>query len=300
MIYAGVRYTYAAGLGNRLWPWARCAIYSHLHQVPMLKPIWIWPMRLGPLVNQKMPLTTWPGHLYLNLFRTAPGQVSGLRRMAVLARADRVPEPADLRDRVEGAGRLSLVTFEGEGGQFTELAGYEGFLAQAIRAMTRASWLGVVDAAPMVPIGVHVRRSDFRRAAAAADYQSKGALQTPMSWFVDALRLIRKLRGRDEKAYLVSDGQPDELRELLAEPHVELVRPASPISDMLLLSRAEVLIGSGGSSFSAWASFLGGMPTVSHPGQSLRWFLKALHSSQYIGELDPSAPSAEFLASVAR
>ena len=98
----------------------------------------------------------------------------------------------------------------------------------------------------------------------------------------------------------MSDGQPHELRELLDEPGVELVTPASPISDMLLLSRAEVLIGSGGSSFSAWASFLGGMPTVSHPGQSLRWFLKTINPTQFVGELDPGAPTPEFLAAIGR
>src|SRR5687768_18294095 len=100
MNYAAVRYTYAAGLGNRLWPWSRCVIYSHTHGVPMLKPTWVWPMRVGPLVKQRMPIASWPGHLYLNLFRAPPGSLTGLRRLAILARAHRVPEPAMPTERV--------------------------------------------------------------------------------------------------------------------------------------------------------------------------------------------------------
>jgi hypothetical protein len=40
------------------------------------------------------------------------------------------------------------------------------------------------------------------------------------------------------------------------------------ITDLLALSQAKVLVGSG-SGFSMWAAFLGQMPSVWHPGQRL-------------------------------
>jgi hypothetical protein len=66
-----------------------------------------------------------------------------------------------------------------------------------------------------------------------------------------------------------------------------------------LLARSQVLIGSGGSSFSAWASFLGEMPTVSHPGQSLLWFKARLRKGQFVGELDPAAPPDHLMRQLA-
>jgi hypothetical protein len=161
------------------------------------------------------------------------------------------------------------------------------------------NWLGVVDAPSEVPIGIHVRRSDFHQATDPKDFIMRGAIRTPLSWFVDSLRLVRKALGNRAQAYVMTDGRPNELRQLLDEPDVAIVRPSSPLSDMLLLARSQVLIGSGGSSFSAWASFLGEMPTVSHPGQSLLWFKAKQRKGQFVGELDPAAPPDQLMRQLA-
>jgi hypothetical protein len=269
-----------------------------LKGIPMLRPYWLWPMRLGPLVKQRMPVTEWPGHLYLNLFRPSQDEIGGLRRTLILARAAELPEPTGLTDPIQIAGP-AVITFEGEGEQFADLDGHETYLLTRLRAITRLKWLGVVDAPPEVPIGIHVRRSDFRQATQATDFITQGAIRTPLSWFVDALRLVRKGLGYKARAFVMTDGRPEELRDLFAEPEVEIVRPNSPLSDMLLLARSQVLIGSGGSSFSAWASFLGQMPTVSHPGQSLLWFKARLRKGQFVGELDPAAPPDQLMRQVA-
>jgi hypothetical protein len=265
----------------------------------MLRPYWLWPMRLGPLVKQRMPVTEWPGHLYLNLFRSSsPEEIGGLRRALILARAAELPEPTVLTDPIRAAGP-AVITFEGEGEQFGDLYGHETYLLARLRSITRLKWLEVVDAPPEVPIGIHVRRSDFRQATEAADFIMKGAIRTPLSWFVDTLRLVRKGLGYAARAYVMTDGRPAELRDLLDEPDVEIVTPSSPLSDMLLLARSQVMIGSGGSSFSAWASFLGEMPTVSYPGQSLRWFKARQRKGQFVGELDPAAPPDQLMRQLA-
>jgi hypothetical protein len=116
---------------------------------------------------------------------------------------------------------------------------------------------------------------------------------------VAALKAVREVVGFNAPALVVSDGTPGDLRQLLAIDGVSLVRPGCAISDLLTLAKARVLIGSGGSSFSAWASFLGGMPTISHPGQSLNWFRLAVDKGAYVGEFDPAAPHPLFCEQVA-
>jgi hypothetical protein len=127
----------------------------------------------------------------------------------------------------------------------------------------------------------------------------KGAIRTPLSWFSASVRAIRDMIGFPATAYVVSDGTPEDLHELLGLPNMILVRPGCAISDLLTLARCRVLIGSGGSSFSAWASFLGQMPTISHPGQSLGWFKLGASGDPYVGEFEPSSPPENFAKQVA-
>ena len=297
MTYVRVKYGYASGLGNRLWPWARFRVYSALHDIQRLRTTWAWPMRIGPLIKQRMDPRTWPGHLYLDQFRAGPGEIGGMRRLLTIRRLPESPEPEVLA--VPPALRDAIIVFSGNGKMFADLAGHERFLRGAIREITRPRWLRVVDRPEKVEIGIHVRRSDFTAAATATDLHTKGFIRTPLSWFVATLRQVRAAMRRSARAIVVSDGHESELSELLDEPDVHLISPSSPISDMLILSRSRVLIGSGGSSFSAWAAFLGEMPAVTHPGQSLRWFKLEPRAGQYLGEFDPLCPPADFLDQVA-
>ena len=77
----------------------------------------------------------------------------------------------------------------------------------------------------------------------------------------------------------------DELSELLALPDCVRCGFTSSIGDMIGLSRASILVASG-STFSMWASYLGRMPVVWHPGQ-LRQRLYYENSNTEI-EFDPS------------
>jgi hypothetical protein len=277
-----------AGLGNRLFPWARCRVFSLLHRAPMLAPAWAQ-LKLGPIVRGEIDY-----RIYHNLFRHHPTYVRGLKRTLVRVVASEVKEPPTLGSPVGGAGTV-IVKFEGQAAAFAPLTGWHEHLYRELRAITRNRWLDAVDQFPHVPIGVHVRCGDFAPPMNAEDLQTKGNIRTPLEWFIDCLETIRNAVGAPVRAYVVSDGRAGELKELLTTPNVVLARTGSAISDLLLLARARVLVASG-SSFSAWASFLGEMPTVSHPGQSLTWFNLQETTHRYVGELDPNSPPVSFLA----
>jgi hypothetical protein len=100
--------------------------------------------------------------------------------------------------------------------------------------------------------------------------------------------------GHDAAAYVVTDGTEDQLKCLMRLPNMHFVRPGCAISDLLILSKSKVLLRSGGSSFSAWASYLGQMPTISHPGQSMKEFNFINKMDYYTGEFSPTDYNKNF------
>ena len=279
-----------AGLGNRLFPWARCRVYSLKHAVPMLPVRW-FQMKVGPMLRGESDR-----RLYHGLFRKDRERIPRWEHLAISLFGHRVSEPEDLDwtppmdDR-----RRCVVVFEGERDHFQRLRGWHQVLHEQLTAMTRDKWLvGNLHLGTTYPIGIHVRCGDFLRPKSAAELYTSGGVRTPLEWFVESLRWIREQVGEAVGAFVVSDGKPAELEPLLAEPNVIRLNSGSAVGDLLSLAKASVLIASGGSSFSGWACFLGQMPTVSHPGQSLQWFKLGNEKGVYVGEFDPrGAPPAD-------
>ena len=251
------------GFGNRLYPWARCHLYSLEHHVPMLAPRWWWPPRVRPLLKELPPAGELPGHLYVRGMRPLPEYVAGARRMFI-----ETTSPGDIQ------------VFRGEEGRLTDLHGREPELLTALQRMST-----IRTQAFQPYIAMHVRRGDFSDAA-----------RTPLSWFASALQAVRRKLHGDVPALVVSDGSASDLRELLQEPNVRLVRTGVPLADLLVLAGARALLASG-SSFSAWAAFLGGMPAVTHRDHSLAWY--GARARSYLGHFDPALRNDSFLDVVA-
>lgn len=277
MRYNRVVFARGTGLGNRLFPWARCVIATEAESAAMLAPHWVWPLRRGALFAGGISRAAYLRQgLLVGVFRARPEEVSGARRLWIEARG--------------GAHE-----FRGEADQFRGLAPHRAALLHAFRASTRQRWLQLADRWKGAAIGINVRRGrDFHDAQDPADYVLKGGLRTPLAWFVEMLRLARRTVGSDVPAVVVSDGTPRDLALLLREPNVRMLRPGCPASDMLVLSQCRLILGSGGSSFTAWASFLGDVPVFTIPGQSLSWFSLDT-TGTFVGTCDPAAPAPEYL-----
>jgi hypothetical protein len=286
-----------AGLGTRLFTWARCALYAQEHGVPMLAPRWVQP-RLGPLLRGGIDMRSYTRQiLLLGLFKAAPGDITGLQAARLRARAPRLPEPERWQQKPSTAAPgTGLVVFSGYGQGFQDLNGYDHLLLECLRAITQERWLTLVDQVTEPFIGINVRLgNDFRTAQSTQDYYTKGAIKTPLDWYIASLQQVRRYIGQPVKAIVVSDGTPAALSPLLELENVSFWRPGCAISDLLTLGKAKVLLAAGGSSFSAWAAFLGQMPTISHPGQSLTWFKLANRHKRFVGEFNPAAPDHSFL-----
>lgn len=254
----------------------------------MLSPTWSQ-IKIGPLLRRESDL-----RLYHNLFSRGRGDVRGLKRLWLENTLSRVPETAK-SDAFPINGHGIIKVFQTEGDRFGSLNGRDKFLLDELRLITRPRWLKAADEIGSVPIGMHIRMGDFSVPSSESELYGGWQLRIPLSWFVDTLGSIRKAVGSPVTALVVSDGTDDELRELLQIENVKILRTGSAIADLLALAKSRVLIGSASSSFTAWPSFLGQMPTVIHPSGSMEWFNLKARNNQYLGTFDPASPASEFI-----
>lgn len=283
------------GFGNRLLPWARCRVFSRATGTPMLATRWSR-LALGPLYRGGANAGSYAKQfLLIGLFDDLPEQVSGLRRLRLLATRERVAEPDDLVRPV--AATTGIVVFEGWRDQFERLNGWQAAVREDLTRMTRPGLRQAVEPDPGVVL--NVRASNDFPAVPEGAAQAPHGYRTPLSWFAECLALLRRHVRRDLPALVVSDGSDAQLAPLLALPSVRRTSRASAASDLLTAAGARVLLASGTSSFSAWAAFLGGMPTACIPGQAMDVWKIRRPDGAFLGELDPRDPAPQFLEQAA-
>ena len=283
------------GYGNRIFPWARCLIFAKQHNLPVISPVWMRPA-LGQLVRGGVDLSSYLRQIILfRLFRKRVGDLSVLQGAAMTRRFNSLPDTAINVEELKSAGKRTVILFEGYENYFQPLNGWNAYIYKELKNITRDKYLSWVNQYPIVPIVMNIRcGNDFDIPDESRKRLNPGE-KTPIRWFLKCLTLLRQHYGSDSKAYIVSDGTRQQLKELLSLPNVEFVRPASAISDLLVISKAKVLFASGSSSFSAWGGFLGQMPCISHPGQDMSEWKIVPQNGQYIGEFDPDLPNEDVL-----
>ena len=149
-------------------------------------------------------------------------------------------------------------------------------------------------------IGIHVRLGDgFTAPEPGSDgFIRTGWLQqTPIQWFKEALRLTRKVAAKNVPAYIFSDGTASQLAPLLEEVNTSLYRSKNPLVDLLALSKSWLILGSGSSSFSAFASYLGSTHVITAPGHPFSCRGLVPTQGQVIGSMNPREADARMLLS---
>lgn len=266
-----------AGLGNKLIPWAHSVIYAKEHGLQRLSSPFTQ-FALGPTLRGERD-----ARIYGGQFCRDPDAISGLRAVFYKASLRRLAEPEVLSSPPDAV--TGIVDFTSLASNFAKLAGHNAHIRLALLHITRAPWH---PHGTLPTIGIHVRRGDFATGKTVGNATFGGGVQTPLTWYCDVLRGIRQSIGPDVAAFVVSDGHDHELAELLGEPNVTRVDRGCAIADLWALSQARVILGSGGSSFTGWGSFLGGAPLAVVPGQSLEWLGFGNHQDAWRGNVDPA------------
>lgn len=241
------------GLGNLLLTWAEFVVGTGKYGLNPIAPTWPQ-FKLGPLARHESDK-----RFYRDLFVKGPGEISGIRKLKLLSTLPRIP----VADFANGSGprrfvngREVLVEFDNAGVRFENILKDHTFIRGELLKITRGEHKSGLQHDFHRSISVHVRLGDFR----------VGSLRTPVEWYAGAITAVRRALGNDLPVYIFSDGEDAELQPVLKIPGARRMGFGSSIADLWALSSANILIATGGSSFSKWASYLGRMPTVYRPG----------------------------------
>lgn len=283
LIYAAVVLP-RAGLANQLFVWARAAKFCLGHDTRLLNPVFTKP-HIGPILRGEKDF-----RFYIGLFRTVGArEISGLKKLWVKLVSRRMSkEHWDSISPDSSSVRPRLVVFRRTTENFNEINGCHRELGIWLHEMTHPRWLESYSEVGEILVGMHVRLGDF-----------SGSIRHPISWYVDAVQFVHSIAGVVPVS-VFSDGSDSELIELLSLPGVTVVRTGSAISDLLALSRSQFLIGTGTSTFSAWAAFLGQMPAFTRLGNSFSSFGLENTENKFVGEWDPRSPDAHLLVELSR
>jgi hypothetical protein len=254
-----------AGLGNMLFPWARAEVFAARYGVPVLAPRWTQP-KIGPLLRREKDL-----RYYTGLFDNS-GYIRGLRRAVIIARSARIPGEQAATFMADKA-RLTgshIVVFSGWQGWFDSFLDSRSLVVNRLRAILSPRVRRLLEQADQTyEVAVHVRRGDKVPLPFRGPFTGSSGDTMSDQWYINVMRSVREVLGPGTRFRVFSDAKPGQIDSILAEPGVTRSPDNPSIVDILLMSRARVLITSGGSSFSAWASFIGGMPTIWYPGCGL-------------------------------
>jgi hypothetical protein len=110
-------------------------------------------------------------------------------------------------------------------------------------------------------ISVHVRLGDHPKYDPNA---VKGGMQLPITWYTKVLERVLSESNWHGEIGICSDASADDLTSILRLPNTKLIRGKTAMDELIYLSRSELLIGSI-STFSQWAAYLSGNPSIWHP-----------------------------------
>lgn len=282
-----------AGLGNKLFVWAKAYMFSRLNGIPLRVTGWLQ-LQKAPLLHG-LDL-----RFYWNYFKRI--DEAGGRTNRYAARYYRaISEPAVERRAIEPG-----VIYE-----YSKVPHWDNFFGdiREYRDQVRDALMGMLTDARVREIGRHkppviaanVRMGDFKKLKANENFAKLGGVRTPVTYFRELIGNIRKLHGTALPVEIVTDGSARELGELLELPNVSMAPSRSKIVDILMMSRSRILLCSAGSTFSYWAGFLGECALIMHPDhvhQPIR--PEAVNRSCYEGPLGgaPESWPALFVESV--
>jgi len=258
------------GLAHSLLAWARCVVWAEQVGATMLAPHW-FRFRVGPIIRNERDKRNY----YVDFHHST--QVSGLRREYLLATSKRVYAELDLPDRGNGNWRNTVVIFRNaeavnERKFFHLIQGHHELVRDRLVSITTDKVLTGVHVEPHVAI--HVRRGDFKEPKTEDLDEVATNARLPIEWYEKTFLKLRSQIESNFKTIIYSDGSDDEIAELLKYKNVERSKSQSAITDLISMSNAAVIVASV-SGFSQWGSYLGNVPCISYPGQSLFSYLKS-------------------------
>lgn len=299
-LLATPEFTRGSGLANRLFQWAQCKVFCYQTGARFVSPRWWRPVPGHLLRGTQAPGNPLTQMAYVGLFQRGSGELAWVRGLGA-----RIVGRTLWAEQLSDAGRPSphtLIIFNRNNCSFLPLNNFYERLTCDLLAIIRRKHLRRALLSPEPLIGLHIRCGDFLpppKEGAASEWVG-WLQQTPVEWFAETLQAMREAAGAVVPALVASDGTPQQLEPLLRLPQVMVLAPTNPLVDLLILARCRLLLGTGSSTFSAWAAFLGQQTAVTAPGKPMtNWGLEA-QRGQMVGLFNPRQPDPSVLQAMVR
>lgn len=246
-----------SGLGNIMFSYARAIVFAKKNNLEVIWPTWC-NFTLGPIFRKELDK-----RFYNDLFINKSNYIDSWKKIKYLNTKKILPEKYKYNlDKIDNA----IIEFYGFDGCFEEIINdskivYEDIVRNLNPKNRIALSYDFSDS-----ISLHIRLGDFNRATEKELREGKHNSSIPIEWYINILHQIRKITGKNIKAYIFSDGTDEELENILRIENVERISFGTSIADIIALSRSKLFIASG-SSFSMWARYLGRLNTICYKNQ---------------------------------
>ena len=246
------------GLGNCLLSWARASVAADTFGLRRVSPAWP-SCKIGRLLRGDHDK-----RFFADLFHSEPDAVDGAGKLTDSCHVQATTFCRSFRDRA----RSTIIAIRGLG----RCGGAHVFLG-ADRASKRYRCpagqdelrrhnLAALKDLGQPDLAVHVRLGDFLVGTADGSFVNR---RISLDWYARQIRRVQAEAGRSLDIAIFSDGDAAELNELTKIKGTQLIQTGSPIGDLFGLALAKCLIASA-STFSMWAAYLSGAPSIWHPG----------------------------------
>lgn len=252
-----------AGLGNQLFPLMKASVFAHLNNLPLIV-INYHQVKIGPWLRNDRSKRKYRG--FFTFQKSLLGELMDKWKISKLDPGLQLLEPKV--QKIAGYEPGSSYLFwdmPHYTDYFNGLNEHRDLVRQLLYEMISPSIKERLKNLQSPAVGVHIRRGDFREPEKGEELGKRGILRTPEKYFVDMIKVIRKIHCSDLRVNVFSDASRVELQEIFALPNISTVDENNDLEDLLLLSQSEIIVGSASSTFSYWAGFLSEAPIIMHP-----------------------------------
>ena len=243
------------GLGNLLFIYSRAIVFAQKNNYEMICPTWM-SLRIGPWLRHESDK-----RLYNGLFKNNTGDISGIKKWMLLLFSKK--EEYELGKSNDS--KIILFTYKHMKITFEDLKDFHMKIYENIMNNLIDKNKVVVKSAQSI-ISVHIRLGDFAMENQELLNQGKNNIRTSIDWYVKVIKSLQNSLGKQVEFHVFSDGNDNELKEILELPNTKRVFYGSSIADIVAMSQSKLIVASG-SSFSLWARFLGQTCCIAAPGQ---------------------------------
>ncbi len=255
------------GLANKILVWANAYVFAKENNVPLVVTNWLT-IFIGPILRGENSLRFYFGYFNNDsIFKRLNIRIkSKFLKIDKNVKGDTFPKGTDLvvfdtyMDWLEFFDRIRLHR--------------ERIKSVFFKDLLKKKYKVNYDNYESLNIGVHIRMGDFGMPNTTFDDdfnpEKNSSKRTPIRYFVDVINSLRAHAGKPVEVHVFSDGNEDDLREVLELERVQLVKGNKDIEDLLMLSKCRVIVTSATSTFSLLAAYFSEAVILHHPNFYIR------------------------------